>query len=669
MVDILGKVQVVAEPLTSITAGEFVQSSVVAEEPEEVAGEKGHYPEGSIQKKLIPVVAGESAPTSVEKLTSEEQTAKLDVPAIAKDPEPVFIVDQVTADTDEVVLQESSLQEPLAIAPQANSEKETAPVRPALVEASPDETTVEVALAIESDPPEQHDLEDQVPAALIPIFPSEALEDEASEGNADVAVESTAEASPEGPLLVDPEKNAEVEPTASQEPLVGASEQKSVILVHEEIETEEAGKVQLEQSGPEEPDVILDPEEPAQHEPEPEKQQETVLIMSLEAEKDVEEHAEEAETAALVVVEENAEEPLASTTEEESVVLFPAELETEEGDRVEPAAEVTVLLESAMDSAKGEPDLEEQEETAPIFSVTEKMEAPEIHEKEVEAAVPVILEGNSEEDAATNKDLPPQEESVVFFPEEVEIEDEDQAEPTVDETVPQESAPEDPVVVASVKGELDLEERIDEDSTCLVSPEAPEEEAPDEHAKGEADVINVESEEVPVPIASDENAEEEPATDKEPPYSTPEEENAIVLVPAELDSEEECQETSAKCPKCKCKEETEPQESGPEDNTREGVEAVVQSDPLPHEPVLEEDTAPQETEPDDSDPPTPGVMEGTNGTRIKTHREDFKAAIKLIKHEPVAPVRRGAVLGAAFFTLMSFIIIGFVLITVSKKLR
>lgn len=32
-------------------------------------------------------------------------------------------------------------------------------------------------------------------------------------------------------------------------------------------------------------------------------------------------------------------------------------------------------------------------------------------------------------------------------------------------------------------------------------------------------------------------------------------------------------------------------------------------------------------------------------------------------------VNRGAVLGAAFFTLMSFITIGFVWVTVSKKLR
>ncbi|XP_067443100.1 fibrous sheath CABYR-binding protein-like [Thunnus thynnus] len=848
--------------------GEFLQSSVVAEEQEKVAVEEGHYPEESIQKKLIPVVAGESAPSPAEKLTSEEQTAKQDIPAIEKDPEPVVIGDQVNADIDEVVSQESAPQEPLAVAPQASSEEEIAPVQPAVAEASPGETTVDVSLAVavESESTEQHDLEAQAPAAPIPIIPSEASEDKASEENAQVeealAVESTAEeASPEGPLLVVSDENAEVEPAASQEPLPGA-EEKSVVFDPAEVKTEEAGEavpaaeeIVPEQSGPEEPDVILGPEESAQHEPDPEEPQKTVPIFSSEAKRgeDVEEHTEEVEAAVLAVVEEKAEEPLTSNTEEEeSVVLSPVELETEKGDQVEPAAEETVPQESApedqvviaqvepaegepdleeqedtvpiisseakqeedveehaeeveavvpvilegnaeeepvtnkdlppeqeesvvlfpveletedaglaepaaeetvpqesapedqvviapVEPAEGEPDLEEQEETVPIiFSETEKEEAPEEQAKEVEAPVPVVLEGNAEEDPATNKDLlPEEEESDVLFPVELETEDEGQAKSAAEETVPQESSPEDPAVIAPLEGEPDLEEQIEEESIPVVSPEAPEEEAPEEHAKVE-DAVTVESTEMPVPILPEEDAEEEPATDERPHHSTPgEEEESIVPVTAELDSEEEGQE------------ETEPQESAPdepvavveptneepapdnpilvfpledseedglEDNTEEGVETAVKSDPLPHDPALEEVTAPQETEPDGSDPviltmpvtdspsesetikevlgPTEGVtaaatemlteapavtdaeveivlsvVDNGYGTRIKKLREDFKAAIKLIKEQPVAKVSRGTVLGAAFFTLMSFIVIGYLLTTISKKLR
>ncbi|XP_020558647.1 uncharacterized protein LOC110015071 [Oryzias latipes] len=51
------------------------------------------------------------------------------------------------------------------------------------------------------------------------------------------------------------------------------------------------------------------------------------------------------------------------------------------------------------------------------------------------------------------------------------------------------------------------------------------------------------------------------------------------------------------------------------------------------------------------------------------HRRDFKAPVSSVRGESQAQVNRGAIIGAALITLVSFILIGFVGIKISKKLR
>nr|XP_008288328.1 PREDICTED: hyphally regulated cell wall protein 3-like [Stegastes partitus] len=396
--------------------------------------------------------------------------------------------------------------------------------------------------------------------------------------------------------------------------------------------------------------------------------------------------------------EDNADpdEPPPSTPEEEiSVILIPAEPETE--DQTEPAEEETAPEEDPavivpVDSA------EEEQETA------EEEEPPE---EEEEALLPIELEENVEEDLATDEEH--EEESVVVFPAERETEEEGEA--AAEETTPEESPGDDLVVLVPLNpGEEDLEQELLEESVLVDSPEEPEEEA----AAPETDSV---AQEVPVPVAVEEDTEEDPATNEETLPSSPEEDESLVLVPVEPETEGEEQvepvpeepavivvvveptdEEPAPEDAVLITPLEDPGEDGPEEHTAE-EEEVVPSDPLPEEPAQEEETSEDpviltvpvtestdeavtleeasdpvedvpaapteiitEAEPvtgaDGGNQTVPAAVEAGNHnhSHIRLRGDDFIAAVTLIEDEPVVLLNRGAVLGAAFFTLMSFIV-------------
>ncbi|XP_018556088.2 fibrous sheath CABYR-binding protein [Lates calcarifer] len=484
-----------------------VQCPVVAEEP---GPEEPHTCKELVQEKLIPVIAVEAPPSP------EESPAEEDIAVAVREPEPeprpVPVEDALSADADEAVSQGSDPWEPLAAAQQESSEEETVLVEAAMAEASPDETRIEVApiATEERESPDQQDVEDPAQEAPIVVIPVNTSEDE----------------------------------------------EKSVVLVPAEPETEEVVQEEpaVDETAPEE----SGPEEPA------------VIVPVESAEEDPEEQTKEEDAVVPLVLEEYTEEHPATDEEpeEESVVLVP----------VEP------------------------EETIPIISLeTTKEESPEEQAKE-DALVPIVLEENAEEDPATEEE--PEEEFVVLVPVDPETKEEDEVEPAAEETAPEESAPEHPVVIVPVdssEGEPAQEEEVAEETIPNVFPEASKEEAA-------------------VTVAS-----------------------------------------------------VDPEEEAPEDNTEE---EVVQSDPLPGLVPLEEDLNLNITSEENEqealieapvEPEGVPALAGGNGTSNAT--EDFKAAVTLIEEEPVAVVNRGAVLGAALFTLMSFITIGFVWMAISKKLR
>ncbi|XP_032368382.1 fibrous sheath CABYR-binding protein [Etheostoma spectabile] len=475
---------------------------------------------------LIPVVAGVAAPSP------KESPAEEDIPVIAKEPEPILIGDQVSDDADKAYeSQESAPQEPLAAGPQESSEEGTIHEEAAFAEASPEDTTEEVAMAsaVES---EQHYGEDSAPEVLLPVIPLEASKDEAPEENAEAvedgdpgapipiparasedeaSVENAAEQAAKEPFLVVPDDNTEVKVAGL--PVTPAKE-KSVLVPAE-----------LEESAPEEPAIIV-PVEPAEQELDKE---ETVSIIYSETKEEEapEENAKEEEAVSPVVLEEYSEvvpatneEPSPSTLkEEESVALFSVEFHSKEEGQVEPVAEQTAPQELAPEEpaviVPGElakQELEQEETVSIMYSETIKEEAPEEkakEEKEEEEVAPVVLEENAKVVPATNEEPLPSstlEESIALFPVEFETEEEDQVEPVAEQTAPQESAPEDPVVIVPLdpaEEEPELVVQVTEESIPIASPESPEEEAPEEAAG------------VPVPLVPEENAEEVPATKEE----------------------------------------------------------------------------------------------------------------------------------------------------------
>lgn len=419
-----------------------------------------------------------------------------------------------------------------------------------------------------------------------------------------------------------------------------------------------------------------------------EKDQPQVAVIPLEASEDKtpDKNAEEeaAQEESLFIVPDGntevGEMPLHLTPEEEkSLVLVPAEHETEEAGQEEPAVVETPAGLSAPEEpaviVPVEPTEQEsdQEETAPIFfSETKEEETLE------EQVTSLVVKENTEVDPPTHKELLPrtleEEESVALFS----IELEGQVEPAAEETAPKESVPENPAVIVlldNAEEEPELEEQFQEESFPIVSPEAPDEEAPEECTEVEV---------AGVPAFPEENAQQDLATNEEPLPSTAEEQESVVLIHVEQSQEEPAvEETAPEKPAIDLveptSEEPAPEDSilvilledgekdAPEDDTEE---EVVQSDPLQEEAaLLGDDTTPQndagdsdadilatsETETTEKvlepgkevaevhfgtlDPVTapapavthaeaetiPAPVEGGNGTGMKTHSDGFKA--------------------------------------------
>lgn len=423
-----------------------------------------------------------------------------------------------------------------------------------------------------------------------------------------------------------------------------------------------------------------------------EKDQPQVVVIPLEASEDktpgknAEEEAAQEESL-FIVPDGNIEvgaTPLHLTPEEEkSLVLVPAEHETEEAGQEEPAVVETTPGRSPpeepavivpVEPTEQESDQEEQEETAPIlFSETKEEET-----LEEQAVTSLVVKENTEVDPATHKEPLPrtleEEESVALFS----IELEGQVEPAAEETAPKESAPENPAVIVlldNAEEEPELEEQFQEESFPIVNPEAPDEEAPEECMEVEV---------AGVPAFPEENVQQDLATNEEPLPSTAEEEEFVVLIHAEQSQEEPAaEETAPEKPAIDLVEPTseelapedsilvilleDGEEDAPEDDTEE---EVVQSDPLQEEAaLLGVDATPQndagdsdadilatsETETTEKvlepgkevaevhfgtiDPVTapapavthaeaeiiPAPVEGGNGTGMKTHSEGFKA--------------------------------------------
>lgn len=403
--------------LISITAIKVIQFSAVAEEPHPEDLDLAEGKE-SVQEKLDPVVVGEVDPG----LSPTVNTRK-----------------------------------PLFAAPQKYPEDDAASA-----DGSPEDTEVEVLpVAAESEPPDQHQVEDQVQTSPIPVIPSE---DGAPEKHAEE------EATPGQMLSIVPDDNDEVEPGDPLDPLLKTQEEeKSAILVPAGPEREEADQDQsaAEETASEEPAVIVF-KEPAEQEPGEETQKDT---------KEAPQHvtAEEEESVSPIVLEENVEEDEAAeetAPEEPAVVFF-----------VEPAEQG--------------PDTQEQGEPEQVGSPDTK-EAAE-HVKEEEDGV--IMEG----DPAIEE---PEEESVILLPVLVE----DEGEPATEEPALQETGSEDPAVVVPVDSsevESEQEEQVAEEIVSLDSPvveervEAPELDSFVNVDRAELET-NVEGEEVYVEPTSEE---------------------------------------------------------------------------------------------------------------------------------------------------------------------
>ncbi|XP_036067912.1 uncharacterized protein LOC112145380 isoform X2 [Oryzias melastigma] len=96
-----------------------------------------------------------------------------------------------------------------------------------------------------------------------------------------------------------------------------------------------------------------------------------------------------------------------------------------------------------------------------------------------------------------------------------------------------------------------------------------------------------------------------------------------------------------------------------------------------NESAAEKETLPTEAAMEDDDPgkEIPSTAAASDDIYVaakrsnQQHRRDFKAAVSSVRGESRPQVNRGAIIGAALITLMSFILIGFVGIKISKKLR
>lgn len=323
--------------------------------PEELApANEGHsrsiQEKESAEEKLAPVVAGEAAKSPQES------------PVIVKTPEARLIKDEYPNDSDGVVSQESAVQEP-----QESSEGDTAPAEAAFAEASPKETTEEVATAVAAG----RELQRERDQPHISVSPLEASEEKRTEEEATEVGEKPPHLTPE--------------------------EEKPVVFVLAEHQTEEEGQEEPAAVAPsQEAPALIIPVEFTEQESHREEQEETLPVL----------YTEESLAIASLVIKDNTEDdpaadqqPLPPVLEEEESVNLPsAELD----DQVESAAEETAPKESAPEN----PDIPKEEQDKPFQEESFHIVFQEAPEEEAPEECTEVEE-NVGQDLDTNKELYP----------------------------------------------------------------------------------------------------------------------------------------------------------------------------------------------------------------------------------------------------------------------
>lgn len=363
-----------------ITAARVVQSDVAAGQPgpEELAPANEDHSR-SIQEKesnedeLGPVVAGKAAQSPQESLV------------IVKTPETRLIKDQYSNDSDGVVSHE----------PPGSSEEDTVPAEASFAEASPEETTEEVAAAVDA----EKELQRERDQPHISVSPLEASEDKRTEE----------EATQEDSLFMVPKSKTEV---GEKPPRLTPEEEKPVVFVPAEHQTEESAQ---------------------------EEQEETLPLLYTE------ESLEDQAIASLVIKENTEDDPAANqqplppvSEEEESVSLHSPELDVQ----VESAAEEMAPKESASENPavnQEEQELEEQFQQESFHVVFQEAPEEEAPEKCTEVEE---VEENAEQHLITSKEPCSRtlaDESFVLIHADHDTEEQTPVEPTSEEPTPDDS--------------------------------------------------------------------------------------------------------------------------------------------------------------------------------------------------------------------------------------
>ncbi|MEQ2256510.1 hypothetical protein ILYODFUR_024934 [Ilyodon furcidens] len=377
-----------------------------------------------------------------------------------------------------------------------------------------------------------------------------------------------------------------------------------------------------------------------------------------------------------IVTEEDTEETPTTKPEDEPLILIPVEPQSEETDHLGPDGEEPTPEEAGQEKIvyivpgdSAEQVLHSKDEETLSISSSEEVETSQEHPKE-ETLNPVVTEDNTEE-TSTSK---PEEEPLIFVPVEPETEETELLGPKGEDATPhkssqnisteQESVIETqeaiPVSGSETPEELakeedhDVNEKIlegttDKEENIVLPPAEPEtetEETPPEESS-QADPWSI----APLDSSETENRGMLPGTQ--------EKEDSYLLVPSDGEGASEMATdflivlvgyANEKC--------------APEDSNLK-------------RPVEHEDSTAAENHPEDGNKAAemiPAAVEGHKNICIQTDSKasfkgPFKASGSSVYDEPAAPLNRGAILGAALFTLMSFIITGFVVMTISKKLR
>lgn len=467
----------------------------------------------SAQEELGAVVEGEAV------ISPEEAPVEEDNPVTVIPQE-----DRVAYDTDGAASQDSDIWEPLASDPQEATEVDTVTVEAA--EASPDETPEEIVESVSVEN-----------LAQISDIPLEASDDRSERKNAKNAVvpEET---------LIDPAGSNETEESLTLTP-----EDKPLVLVPEEDETEEASQEEpaSQESVVELTDQALDQEDEEESSP---------ILLSNREEEDTDEVVVESvnvvESTGIASVEQQS--PPSTLEQDEADVLFSLELEVQtepaedEMEAKELATEDPAVI-AVLDNSEEEPALEEQVQGEPIPDP----EASEEHTEDTEENLTPNVPNNGEYVPSTIEE----DETVVLI---FDMDEESQEDPAV-------------VVINSSEEELELEEQVQEETIPSVSPEISEDSGERTEIRTEENTTqNSPDNEKHFPGLSEENATAAETTTEEPSIILVEpineepapEEPLLIIVLAE----------------------------GEEDSQGDSSKGAVQSDLHPEEAVLAERAAP-----------------------------------------------------------------------------